>query len=274
MFRAEAKRPSRIRSAFELCELIYHATIRNLRKSHGNAVKGLVMSVVQAALTLVIFIVIFWVMGLRHSPIRGDFVIYVMSGVFMFLTHTKALGAVAGADGPTSPMMMHRPMNPVIAVVSAALAALYQQVLAMAVILLIYHTLWTPITIYQPAGALAMLLLSWFSGAAIGLIFYAAKPWQPDVVSILSTIYQRANMIASGKMFVASMLPASRRSLFDWNPLFHTIDQARGYMFLNYNARYTSLDYPIKVALVCILIGLMAEFYTRKHVSASWQKRQ
>jgi ABC-type polysaccharide/polyol phosphate export permease len=94
------------------------------------------------------------------------------------------------------------------------------------------------------------------------------------MVGILSTIYQRANMIASGKMFVASMLPASRRSLFDWNPLFHTIDQARGHMFLNYHPRYTSVEYPIKVALVCILIGLMAEFYTRKHVSLSWQKRQ
>jgi hypothetical protein len=45
-------------------------------------------------------------------------------------------------------------------------------------------------------------------------------------------------------------------------------------MFLNYHPRYTSVEYPIKVALVCILIGLMAEFYTRKHVSLSWQKRQ
>ncbi len=274
MFRPQAKRPSRIRSGFEFLELIYHATIRNLRKSHGNAVYGMVMNVVQATLVLVIFVVMFWVMGLKSSPIRGDFILYVMSGVFMFLTHTKALGAVSSADGPTSPMMMHAPMNPVVAVVSAALAALYQQLFAMAVILLFYHTLWAPLTIYEPVGVLGMLLLSWFSGAAIGLIFYAAKPWQPEVVGILSTIYQRANMIASGKMFVASMLPASRRALFDWNPLFHTIDQARGHMFLNYHPRYTSVEYPIKVALVCILIGLMAEFYTRKHVSLSWQKRQ
>jgi len=274
MFRPQAKRPSRIRSGFEFLELIYHATVRNLRKNHGNAVYGLMMDVVRAILILAIFVVMFWVMGLRSSPIRGDFILYVMSGVFMFLTHTKALAAVSGADGPTSAMMMHAPMNPVVAVCSAALAALYQQLFAMGVILLLYHTLWAPISIHEPIGFLAMLLLSWFSGAAIGLIFYAAKPWQPDMVGILSTIYQRANMIASGKMFVASMLPASRRSLFDWNPLFHTIDQARGHMFLNYHPRYTSVEYPIKVALICILIGLMAEFYTRKHVSLSWQKRQ
>ena len=75
-------------------------------------------------------------------------------------------------------------------------------------------------------------------------------------------------------MFLANTMPTSLLVFFTWNPLFHTIDQARGHMFLNYHPRYTSVEYPIKVALVCILIGLMAEFYTRKHVSLSWQKRQ
>lgn len=274
MFRPQTTRPTRLKSGFEFLELIYHATVRNLRKSHGNAVYGLVMSVVQAALVLIIFLVMFDILGMRGTAVRGDFVLYVMSGVFMFLTHTKALGAVSGADGPTSPMMMHAPMNPIISITAAALAALYQQVFSASVILLIYHTLWTPITIHEPAGMMGMLLLSWFSGAAIGMIFLAAKPWQPEVVGILSTIYQRANMIASGKMFVANAAPASLRAMFDWNPLFHTIDQARGFTFLNYNPRYTSIDYPIYVALVCIMIGLMGEFYTRKHASLSWQKRQ
>ena len=35
----------------------------------------------------------------------------------------------------------------------------------------------------------------------------AAKPWLPDVVTILQLIYVRANMIGSGKMFVANMMP-------------------------------------------------------------------
>ena len=274
MFRPQATRPSRIRGGFQFIELVYHATIRNLRKGHGNAVLGMVMNVVQAVLILVIFIVMFWLLGMKGSALRGDFVLYVMSGVFMFLTHTKALGAVSGADGPTSPMMMHAPMNPIISILAAALASLYQQVFAMAVILLFYHTLWTPITIDEPVGMLAMLLLSWFSGAAIGMIFMAARPWQPEIVGILSMIFQRANMIASGKMFVANAAPTNIRNMFDWNPLFHTIDQARGFMFLNYAPRYTSIEYPIKVSLICILIGLMAEFYTRKYASASWQKRQ
>ena len=83
-------------------------------------------------------------------------------------------------------------------------------------------------------------------------------------------IYMRANMIASGKMFVANNMPTYMLDMFNWNPLFHTIDQGRGFIFLNYNPHYSSIAYPIKVTLACLMIGLMGEFYTRKHASASW----
>lgn len=274
MFRPEAKRVSHMRTGFELLEVIYHATVRQLRGSHSNAVVALVMNVIQAALVLAIFVVMFDLLGMRRFAIRGDFILYVMSGVFMFMTHVKALGAVSGADSPASQMMMHAPMNPIIAVVSAALAALYKQVFAAGVILFLYHAVWTPITIFDPVAAIGMFVLSWASGAAIGLIFYAAKPWQPDFVGILATIYQRANMIASGKMFVANQASSSLRSKFDWNPLYHTIDQARGDVFLNYQPRYTSIEYPIWAVLVCVMIGLMGQFFTRKYASASWGKRR
>ena len=81
--------------------------------------------------------------------------------------------------------------------------------------------------------AFFMLMLAWFIGAALDLVLLAIKPWFPTAVGIFSTIYQPANMIASGKMFVANTLPGFMLAMFDWNPLFHTIDQARGYAFLN-----------------------------------------
>ncbi|SEC47194.1 ABC transporter permease [Rhodobacter sp. 24-YEA-8] len=274
MFRPEAQRISHMRTGFELIEVIYHATVRQLRGSHSNAVVALVMNVLQAVLVLVLFVVMFDLLGMRRLALRGDFILYVMSGVFMFLTHVKALGAVAAADSPASAMMMHAPMNPIIAVVSAALAALYKQTFAAGVILFVYHAVMQPITIFDPIGTMGMFILSWASGAAIGLIFYAAKPWQPDLVGILSTIYQRANMIASGKMFVANQASAWLRSKFDWNPLYHTIDQARGDIFLNYQPRYTNIEYPIWAVMVCLMIGLMGQFFTRKYASASWGKRR
>lgn len=269
MFRPEVRKTP-ARSALAMLEVIFHAAVRNVRKSHGNAVWGLLMNIFQTVLMVAIFYVMFEILGLRGSALRGDFLLYIMSGVFMFMTHIKAMGAVVNAEGPTSPMMKHAPMNTIISICAAALSTLYIQVLSVVVVLYLYHVLVVPITIDQPVGAMAMLLLSWVSGVAIGMVFLSAKPWNPEIVGIIAMIYMRANMITSGKMFVANTMPTHVLNMFDWNPLFHTIDQARGFIFLNYNPHYSSIDYPVKVTLACLMIGLMGEFYTRKHASASW----
>ena len=274
MFRHKPYERSWLSLGFETLELIYHVAVRNLRKTHNNAVLGLVMSIVQALMLLLIMYFMMSLFGMRRIAVRGDFMLYVMSGVFMFMTHIKAIGAVSQADGPTSQMMMHAPMTPIISIMGAALGSLYQQTLSAAVILFVYHAIWNPITIDQPVGMMGMFLLSWFSGVGIGMVFLSAKPWQPEAVGILVMIYQRANVIASGKMVLANNLAPTRRDWFDWNPLFHTIDQARGFIFLNYAPRYTDFQYAIYYALVCMMIGLMAEFFTRQHASASWNKRR
>jgi ABC-type polysaccharide/polyol phosphate export permease len=273
MFRAPVRR-TRTGGAFEILELIYHSAVRKVRNTHGNAVIGLLINIVQTVLLVAVFYVMFELLGLRGNAIRGDFLLYIMSGVFLFFTHTKAVGAVAGADGPTSPMMKHAPMNTIVSIAGAALSALYIQVLSGAVVLFVYHAAFTPITIHDPVGTMGMLLLSWLSGVAIGTIFYAAKPWAPEVVGIITQTYQRANMIASGKMFVANMMPGYILVFFDWNPLFHCIDQARGFIFVNYFPHFSSISYPIYVTLACLMVGLMAEFYTRRHASLSWSAKK
>lgn len=269
MFRAERSN-STIGSTFSLLELIYHATVRSIRKSHGNALFGLIMNMFQTMLLVLTFYIMFGVLGLRGNALRGDFLLYVMSGIFLFMTHTKALGAVFGSESSTSAMMKHAPMTTAVSITAAALGSLYIQLLSVIVVLTIYHVAFTHIEIYDWIGALAMILLSWFTGAAIGMVCLAAKPWAPDVVGVIQQVYSRANMIASGKMFVANTLPHKMLVLFDWNPLFHTIDQARGFTFINYNPHFSSWQYPLYVGLALMMIGLMGEFYTRQYASVSW----
>ncbi|MEO0862639.1 MAG: ABC transporter permease [Pseudomonadota bacterium] len=269
MFRVE-KRQTALTSAFTLLELIFHATVRQVRKGHGNGLMALLMAVLQTLIFVAAFYLLFALLGLRGAAIRGDFLLYLMSGIFLFLTHTKAMGAVAGSEGPASPMMKHAPMNTAVAICASALSALYLQVLSAAIVLYGVHVIWQPVVIANPIGAGLMFLLAWFSGVAIGLVLLALKPWFPNFVGILSTVYARANMVFSGKMFVANSLPGFMLPFFTWNPLFHAIDQARDATFVNYNAHYTNWMYPLILSLILILVGLMGEFYTKRHTSASW----
>ncbi len=265
---------STLHSAVVITELIYHSAVRSVRKGHGNALWALASNMLTAIIFVLAFYVMFVVLGIRGARLRGDFLLYMMSGIFLFLTHIKALGAVAGAEGPAAPMMQHAPMNTIISITAAALGALYIQVLSLFVILFVYHVAFTPFEIDQPIAAFGMLLLAWFTGCAIGLVLLAVKPWFPTFVSIFTTVYQRANMIASGKMFVANTLPSFMIAMFDWNPLFHTIDQSRGFVFINYFPRNSSVEYPLIIGVILIVIGFMGEFYTRQYASSSWNAKR
>ncbi|MFD2738351.1 ABC transporter permease [Sulfitobacter aestuarii] len=274
MFKPIRKPRGRFASAIGIAELVYHSVVRSVRKTHNNAFMAIAMNMLQAVIFIAAFYVMFTVLGLRGAAIRGDFLVYIMSGIFLYLTHTKALGAVVGSEGPASAMMQHAPMTTIISIASAAVGALYIQVLSLVTILFVYHVAFTPLQVEQPFAAFGMLLIAWFTGCALGLVLLAVKPWFPTFVSLFYTIYQRANMIASGKMFLANTLPGFMLAMFDWNPLFHVIDQARGFAFINYNPRYSTWEYAFWVGVVLLIIGLMGEFYTRKHASLSWSARR
>ena len=269
MFKAQRSK-STLGSSFSLLELIYHATVRSIRKSHRHAVLGLIQNIVQTVILVITFYLMFSILGVRGLALRGDFLLYIMSGIFLFMTHTKAMTAVFGSEGAASAMMKHAPMTTAVSISAAALGALYIQILSMLVVLYIYHAAINPIEIHDWVGAMAMVLLSWFTGVAIGMVFLAVKPWNPSVVGMVQMLYARANMLASGKMFVANALPHKMLVLFDWNPLFHTIDQARGFTFINYNPHFSNWEYPLMVGLALLMVGLMGEFYTRQFASVSW----
>lgn len=269
MFEAR-RRQSTLGLAVNMLELTFFSAARKVRQTHRNAVLAILLSIMQSILFLAAFYLMFTVLGVRGISIRGDFMLYLLTGIFAYLTHIKAVQQVMGAEGPTSAMMQHAPMNTLVSILSSALSCLYTQMVTLLVLLLMLHTMFNPISIHHWPGALMMFLLAWGTGCVVGLLLMAAKPWLPDVVGILQLVYVRANMIASGKMFVANMLPSSMIALFDWNPLFHIIDQGRGFVFVNYFPHRSNWEYPLYFLLIALVIGFMAEAYTRKHVSASW----
>ena len=190
--------------------------------------------------------------------------------VGLLMTVVQAIGAVSGAGNVNNQMMKHGPMNTAVLISAAALATLYKQTFSAIVVLIAYNYLMQPIHIEDPLACYAMLLLAWFSGCCIGLIFLSIRPWWPQAAQVLTQFYQRLNMVFSGKMFVANTLPTALLHMFSWNPLFHIIDQTRGYAFINYSPRNSNLEYPVYATLALLMIGLMGEFVTRKAVSISW----
>lgn len=275
MFEARKKKAGILFTAFQILGLIYVSTVRIARSQHGNALFAILISMSQALIFIGVFYLMFTFLGVGMAKIPGaDFMLYLMTGIFLFLVHNKAVMSVMGAEGPQSPMMQHAPMNTAITISASALSCLYLQSLTIVVMLFVYHVGFAPVHFEEPLRVAAMLVVAWFSGCAVGLLLLGLKPWMPGFAGMLSQIYTRANMFTSGKMFVANSLPGWMIAMFDWNPLFHVIDQSRGFAFINYTPRHTSVSYPLYVSLALIVIGMLGEFYTRRYASLSWNARR
>ena len=178
-------RASLLRAAATMADLIYHSTVRDIRKGQRNAIVGLLMNILQTVIMLATFWAMFWIFGARGNAIRGDYLLYLLSGIFLYMVHTKAMGAMVKAEGSTSPMMAHAPLNTTVTMAASAIASLYLQVLSLGVILFVYHVAWTPVVIEQPLGAIGMVLVAWISGVGVGLVFAALKPWFPEGATLL-----------------------------------------------------------------------------------------
>ncbi|EEE39121.1 ABC transporter, permease protein [Rhodobacteraceae bacterium KLH11] len=262
--------------AFTTAELIFHAVVRNIRSQHSNAVLAIVINIVQVVLLVSVFYLIMSLLGrfTGVAKIRGEQILFLLSGVFLFLTNIKSVNSIAGVGSGNNPMTLHSPMTMMVMLAAAAFGILYTQLVSILVILFAYNVAVNPIEIQEPGGAFAMLVLSWFTGCSIGLVLLALRPWFPRTVEILKNVYRRMNMVFSGKMFVGNALGGFALTMFAWNPLFHIIDQCRGFIFRNYFPRNSSWEYALWVGIVLTMIGLLAEFYTRKQVSKSWDARR
>jgi ABC-type polysaccharide/polyol phosphate export permease len=254
--------------------LLYVTIVRDIRKNDGNALVGLFKEIMQTLMMIAVFYAMINVLGLRGVAVRGNFILYLLTGIFLFLTHIKAVGKVAGSGSATNQMLNHAPVSTLMLILAAALSTLYIQILAMGVILFFTHVLIEEITFYSFKGFMLCLTLGWSSGVAIGLVFLSLSQFFPTAIGLVTMLYQRSNMVFSGKMFLANTLPGYLLPMFLWNPLFHLIDQSRGYTFINYTPRYTNLTYPIILTFVFIIVGMMLEHWARKYVSASWASRR
>ncbi|MGV6803206.1 MAG: ABC transporter permease, partial [Ruegeria sp.] len=124
--------------AFTTSELVFHAVVRNIRSQHSNAVLAILTNILQVVLLACVFYFIMSFMGARVARIRGEFVLYLLSGIFLFMTHIRSVGAIAGLGGTNNPMMLHSPMNMMVLLLAAAFGTLYTQIVSILVILFVY----------------------------------------------------------------------------------------------------------------------------------------
>lgn len=270
MFSAPQQRRTAFTAAYEMVAVTYHATVRAARGKGENALFGLLSSAFQTVFMVGAIYFSMYILGWRAHQFRGDYILFLMVGVMSYGTYNRAMRGVYSADGPTSPMLQHAPLNTIVSISSAALAGLYIQLLSTFLVLTGYHLLVSRIEIQNPVFAVMLLLAAWVFGIATGLLLMAVRPWWPRGAPLLMMVVSRANVFFSGKMMVANAMSYTTLKCFDWNPLFHVVDQMRGAVFLNYVPRNSEVPYIFEISAALIAVGMMGEFIGRKRARMAW----
>jgi len=244
MFEVNQKK-SKLYSAFRFGELLYHGIVREVRKKYRSPIVGLVTEIVQSILYVAFFLLFTKIMGNHRSPIRGNEVVYILTGVFLFMVHIRAISAVMATKGPLNPMNLHTSVNSLLTILSASIATIYTQILAFFVVLFATNVFLERVEIFNPKGFAFAFFASWIAGIAIGNLMLSLSVFLPNLMKVVSQVFQRINMIFSGKFFVPNMIAPNIFWLFTWNPLFHVIDYSRDAAFINYTATRTSISYAL-----------------------------
>ena len=249
--------------AFTSTELIFHAVVRNIRSRHFNANMANVFNILQMAVVATAYNFILAFPGTCVAKIRREFVLYLLSGVFLFITHIKSVGVISSVGSDQNPMKLHSPMNMMLMLFVAAFGTCHAQFASILLILFTYSVSVASLETQEPGGTIAATLaFAWLTGCAAGLVFLALKSWIPNTIAILNKVYHRLIKVLSGKMFVANVLVGMMLTLFAWNSLFHIIDQCHSFAFRNLSPHDTSWEYALRVGITQAMIGFLAELYT------------
>ena len=96
--------------------------------------------------------------------------LYIISGIAMFMVHNTTVQAVAGAEGPTSGMMQHAPMHTICGMLGSAARRFINKQLPPEKSAP-FTTYRQPIGDFQPNWLGRYVFFSWVAGVAIGMVF-------------------------------------------------------------------------------------------------------
>lgn len=262
--RHEEPRQSFLISLQAFLSLVYAMTVRELRIVQRNAALGIVLAIATPLATCLVFYLMMELFKARSAPVRGDDLTFLLTGFLIFFLHINTAGQVSQAVVPS--MMPHQRATPFLFICVKASAAGYNNVLAIVAILVGNYLLRGIWEMQQPLWVIVTVLIAWLYGIGLGMVFLALQRYF-SWARALRTFYVRVMFFTSGKFFLGNNAPY--REFYDWNPLFHIIDQMRSATFTNYTAHTTSLIYPLAFCFATLVLGFLGESYVRRHYSVS-----
>jgi capsular polysaccharide transport system permease protein len=245
------------RSHFQIQrDVIYALLLRELASRFGKSRGGFFWVLVEPIAHLVVPILIFGF--LRNRIVPGvEFPVFLVYGFLPFLLFKAVCLQVVDGVNAALGLLSYRQVLLMDVFVSKALAHCVVQAVVFIIVLSGLGLLGYDVLPGRPVELAGVLALTAMLAFGLGVVFAALTSIIPDTRPIIHVMFMPLYFI-SGILIPVTRFPDEWVRLLAINPVLHLVELSRTMAVDGYvPMKYMSLTYPLALALVATLLGLM-----------------
>jgi capsular polysaccharide transport system permease protein len=237
-------------------DVIYALLLRELSSRFGRSRGGFLWVLVEPIAHLLLPVFIFGFIRQRLMP-GIEYPVFLVYGFLPFLLFkTICLQIVDGVNAAQG-LLSYRQVLLMDVFIAKALAHVVIQILVFLIVLTALAMFGYNVLPAHPVELAAVLGLTVLLAFGLGLVLAALASLVPDARPVIHVIFMPL-YFASGILFSVTRFPDAWQRWLAINPVLHLVELSRVTSLAGYvPMQYTSIAYPVALALLSIVIGLM-----------------
>lgn len=248
-------------------EVVHALAIRETRTRYGAHRLGYFWAVVEPALFILTFFLVFEVAG-REAPVGMSVFTFLATGVLPYLLFAKTTEQVANAINGNKALLFYPQVSPLDLVIARVFLEFVTYFVVFAVLMTIESLYEQRFIVDDPLLVVGGFFLASLLGTGLGLLFCGLAQFS-NVVDRARGPIMRPFFWVSGIFFTATTLPLEARSLLLHNPVLHATELTRAGWFTRYEPTFADFSYAVSWALGLLLVGLVLERVVRRRIQVT-----
>jgi capsular polysaccharide transport system permease protein len=253
------------RSHFEIQrDVLYALLVRELSSRFGKSRGGFVWVLVEPIAHLLVPVMIFGFIKQRLVP-GVEFPVFLVYGFLPFLLFKAICLQIVDGVNTAQGLISYRQVLLMDVFIAKTLAYAVIQAVVFTVVLTGLGLLGYDVLPSRPVELGGVVLLTVMLAFGLGLAFAAISSLVPDARPVIHVMFMPL-YFASGILFPLNRFPDEWVRWLSINPVAHLVELSRLAALDGYTpTKYLSLTYPVALALVTVVIGLMV--YRRRYLA-------
>lgn len=244
--------------------------MREMKTRFGRQRLGYVWALIEPMIYVGIFMVLFSFRG-REAPAGIPLLPFLITGVMPFMLFRDTVNRTLGSILSNRALLYFPQVTPFDLVIARALLEAGTVSFVFGVFLIAAHLTDQTLRVERPLEVIGCFALASALGLGLGTIFSSLAPLFASIERLVPTVLLRPLFFTSGLFFTADMVPAGVRDLALLNPLLHVTELVRSALFVGFESEYADPQYPLRMALVLVFLGLTLQRALRRRVLTAIQ---